>query len=52
MEETFAGQEPCILFLDIKKAHFWSPARRSLLVELPPEANEGKDKVGLLLKSL
>ena len=27
--------EVCILFVDVKKAHFWSPVRRRLLVELP-----------------
>ena len=40
------------MFLDVKKAHFWSPVRRRLLVELPPEAGEGRDKVGLLKRSL
>ena len=29
--------EVCILFVDVKKAHFWSPVRRRLLVELPAE---------------
>ena len=27
----------CLVFLDIKKAHFWADARRRLLVELPEE---------------
>ena len=44
--------EVCILFIDVKKAHFWSPVRRRLLVELPPEAGEDKTKVGLLKRSL
>ncbi|CAE6971968.1 unnamed protein product [Symbiodinium sp. CCMP2592] len=44
--------EVCVLFIDVKKAHFWSPVRRRLLVELPPEAGEGPDKVGLLKRSL
>lgn len=47
-----ANGEACILFLDVKKAHFWSPIRRRLLVELPPEAGESPNKVGLLKKSL
>ena len=42
----------CVLFIDVKKAHFWSPVRRRLLVELPPEAGEDKTKVGLLKRSL
>ena len=44
--------EVCVLFIDVKKAHFWSPVRRRLLVELPPEAGEDKSKVGLLKRSL
>ena len=44
--------EVCILFVDVKKAHFWSPVRRRLLVELPAEAGEGPNKVGLLKRSL
>ena len=44
--------EVCILFVDVKKAHFWSPVRRRLLVELPVEAGEGPNKVGLLKRSL
>ncbi|CAK9097534.1 Retrovirus-related Pol polyprotein from transposon TNT 1-94 [Includes: Protease [Durusdinium trenchii] len=44
--------EACILFLDVKKAHFWSPIRRRLLVKLLPEAGESPNKVGLLKKSL
>eukprot|EP00439_Symbiodinium_sp_Y106_P043634 s2346_g5.t1 len=48
-----SGGEVCLMFLDVKKAQFWSPARRRrLLLELPPEAGEGKDKVGLLKRSL
>ena len=47
-----SGGEVCLMFLDVKKAHFWSPVRRRLLVELPPEAGEGRDKVGLLKRSL
>ena len=44
--------ETCLIFIDVKKAHFWSPARKRLLVELPPEAGHSHDKVGLLKKSL
>ena len=32
------SNETCLSFIDVKKAHIWSPARRRLLVELPPEA--------------
>ncbi|CAE7805490.1 unnamed protein product [Symbiodinium sp. CCMP2592] len=39
--------EVCVLFIGVKKAHFWSPVRRRLLVELPPEAGEGADKQGV-----
>ena len=46
------SNETCMIFIDVKKAHFWSPARRRLLVELPPEAGYSHDKVGLLKKSL
>ena len=41
----------CLIFIDIKKAHFWSPARRRLLVEIPPEMGGPPDQVGLLKKS-
>ena len=46
------SNETCLIFIDVKKAHFWSPARRRLLVELPPEAGYSHDKVGLLKKGL
>ena len=26
-------KETCLIFIDVKKAHFWSPARRRLLVD-------------------
>eukprot|EP00435_Cladocopium_sp_Y103_P000902 s6681_g1.t1 len=43
----------CLMFLDIKKAHFWADARRRILVELPEEAGVDTRKfVGLLRKSL
>jgi len=46
-------KDVCLLFIDVKKAHFWSPARRRLLVELPSEAGIDNEKyVGLLRKSL
>ena len=42
-----------MVFLDIKKAHFWADVRRRLLIELPPEAGVDTSKyVGLLRKSL
>ena len=43
----------CLVFLDIKKAHFWADARRRILVELPMETGVDTEKyVGLLKKSL
>ena len=46
-------KDVCLLFIDVKKAHFWSPARRRLLVELPSEAGIDTEKyLGLLHKSL
>ena len=42
----------CLIFIDVKKAHFWSPARRRLLVELPSGMGYPPGKVGLLRKSL
>ena len=43
----------CLVFLDIKKAHFWADARRRILVELPAETGVDTQKyVGLLRKSL
>ena len=39
------SDKACMIF-------FWSPARRRLLVELPPEAGCSHDKVGFLKKSL
>lgn len=46
-------RDQCLLFLDIKKAHFWADARRRLLVELPKETGIDTEKfVGLLRKSL
>ena len=37
-----AHGEVCVMCIDVKKAHFWSAARRRVLVELPPEAGEGE----------
>lgn len=45
-------KDTCLIFIDIKKAHFWSPARRRLLVELPEGMGFPPGKVGLLKKSL
>ena len=41
-----------LMFLDIKKAHFWAPARRRILIELPAELGVSRDYVGLLHRSL
>ena len=46
-------QSVLIVFLDIKKAHFWADARRRILGELPAETGVDTQKfVGLLKKSL
>eukprot|EP00435_Cladocopium_sp_Y103_P063045 s567_g24.t1 len=45
-------QDKVLMFLDIKKAHFWAPARRRILVELPEELGLPKEYVGLLRRSL
>ncbi|CAE7686814.1 GIP, partial [Symbiodinium sp. CCMP2456] len=46
-------KDQCLVFLDIKKAHFWADARRRLLIELPAETGVDTSKyVGLLRKSL
>ena len=42
----------CLIFIDIKKEHFWSLARRRLLVKIPPEMGCPPGMVGLLKKSL
>ena len=43
------SDETCMMFIDVKKAHFWSPARKRILVE---EAGYSHGKFGLLKKSL
>ena len=54
LEGKLAQMDPttCLIFIDVKKAHFWSPARRRLLVELPSGMGYPPGKVGLLRKSL
>eukprot|EP00974_Lingulodinium_polyedra_P076391 7392669-Lingulodinium_polyedra.AAC.1 len=43
----------CHLWVDIKRAHFVSPATRDIAVELPDELKQsGEDLVGLLRKSM
>ena len=42
----------CIQLVDIRKAHFYSPATRELYVELPSECGYSRDKVGLLVRSM
>ena len=42
-----------LCFLDVRRAYFYARATEEVYVELPPELREeGKDLVGLLLKSL
>ena len=49
---TQMDRTTCLIFIDVKKAHFRSPARRRLLVELPSGMGYPPGKVGLLRKSL
>eukprot|EP00971_Amphidinium_carterae_P347051 6488867-Amphidinium_carterae.1 len=43
----------CVLFIDVKRAHFCAPCKRTICVEIPDEAKEdGEDAVGLLVRSL
>ena len=44
---TQMDRTTCLIFIDVKKAHFWSPARRRLLVELPSGMGYPPGKVGL-----
>ena len=42
-----------LCFLDVRRAYFYARATEEVYVELPPELREeGKDLVGLLLKSI
>ena len=40
------------MLIDVRRAHFYSPARRKVFVELPAEARFGDGKVGRLLRSM
>jgi len=44
--------QSCLSFVDVKRAHFVSPAQREIYVELPAEMGLGPDKVGKLVKSM
>ena len=51
--QPVAWSEPVVLMqIDVRRAHFYSAARRRVSVELPAEACTEKSKVGLLLKSM
>ena len=39
------------MLMDVRRAHFYSAARRKVFVELPAEACADKSKVGRLLRS-
>ena len=41
-----------LMLIDVRLAHFSSPARRKLFVQLPEEASTDKSKVGRLLRSM
>ena len=48
-----AWTEPVVwMLIDVRRAHFYSPARRKVFVELPEEAGTDKRKVGRLLRSM
>ena len=52
MGQPVAWTEPVVLMLsDVRRAHFYSPARRKVFVELPTLACTDKSKVGRLLRS-
>ena len=40
------------MLIDVRWAHFYSAARRKVLLELPEEAGTDKSKVGRLLRSM
>ena len=48
-----AWTEPVVsVLIDVRRAHFYSPARRKVFVELPEEASTDKSKVGRVLRSM
>ena len=56
-EQTYSKRgRYCIQFIDVKKAHFWAKAERTLYVELPEEYKKyhgiSGDVVGLLNRSM
>ena len=51
--QLVAWSEPVVFMLiDVRWAHFHSPARTKMFVELPEEAGTDKSKFGRLLKSM
>ena len=51
--EPIAWTEPVVLMqIDVRRAHFYSPSRRKVFLELPEEAGTDKSKVGRLLRSM
>ena len=53
MGQPVAWIEPVVLMLiDVRRAPFYSAARRKVFVELPAEAGAGKGKVGRLLRRM
>ena len=56
-EQTYSKRgRYCIQFIDVKKAHFWAKAERTLYVELPQEYKHyhglSGDVVGVLNRSM
>ena len=53
MGQPVAWSEPVVVMLiDVRRAHFYSAARRKVFIELPAEACTDKSKVGLLLRTM
>ena len=53
MGQPVAWTEPVVLMLiDVRRAHFYSTARRKVFVQLPAEAGADESKVGRLLRSM
>ena len=51
--QPVAWTEPVVLMLiDVRRVHFYSPARRKVFVELPEGAGTDKSKVVRLLRSM
>ena len=51
--QPVAGTDTVVLLLiDVRRAHFYSPARKKVFVELLEETDTNESKVGRLLRSM